>query len=83
MMYPTITVRAPNVGELMKATAVPGANGLEVTLRLIEAVSAEQIPYAALLLCPAWVIDQISRYMESFAGTPMPSPLGTLGSMAS
>jgi hypothetical protein len=74
MMYPHITVRAPNVGEVMKATAVPGATNLETTLRLIEVVSAEQIPYAALLLVPAWIVDQISRYMESFSSYPMPKP---------
>jgi hypothetical protein len=74
MTYPQITMRAPRVGEVMKATAVPGATNLEVSLRLIETVSAEQIPYAALLEVPAWIVDQIGRYMESFSRAPMPTP---------
>ena len=72
--YPAITLRAPTAGDVLKATAVRGAAGMEVTLRLIAAISAEGVPYEALLSLPAWVVDQMANYFDSFTG-PLPIPL--------
>jgi hypothetical protein len=38
--YGTVTLRAPTAGDVLKATAIQGASGTDVTLRLIAAVSA-------------------------------------------
>jgi hypothetical protein len=73
--FTAITMRAPTVGEVMAVTSVRGMSNLETTLRLIEKVSAEQVPYDALVNVPAWIIDQIGRYMEAFTAAPMPYPL--------
>jgi hypothetical protein len=77
--YTEISMRAPTVGEVMAVTSVRGMSNLETTLRLIEAVSEEKVPYEALQLVPAWVIDQIGRYMEAFTAAPMPYPLASAG----
>ena len=60
---------------MLKATAVRGASGMEVTLRLIANISAEGVPYEALLDLPAWVVDQMSNYLDGFNGAPLPLPL--------
>lgn len=73
--YPTITLRAPTAGNVLKATAVRGVSGMEVTLRLIAAISGEGVPYEALLDLPSWVCDQMSEYLDSFNGAPAPAPL--------
>jgi hypothetical protein len=73
--YTTITLRAPAAGDIIKATAVPGQSGLATALRLISAISGETIPYEALLSVPAWQIEQMSQYFESFSGSPLPDPL--------
>lgn len=73
--YATCTLRAPTPADVLKATAVRGESGLAVTLRLIAAISAEGIPYEALLLAPSWQIDQMSSYFEAFSGAQMPGPL--------
>jgi hypothetical protein len=73
--YPTITLRAPTAGDVLKATAVRGSSGMEVALRLIATISAERVPYEALLTLPAWLADQMGQYLDSFAGAPPPPPL--------
>lgn len=73
--YATATLRAPTAGDVLKATAVPGEGSIAVTLRLIAAVSAEQVPFEALLAAPAWQVEQMSAYFDSFAGAPMPQAL--------
>jgi hypothetical protein len=75
MTYATVTLRAPTGADIMKATAIPGASGMDVTLRLIEAISAEQVPYDALKTLPQWLIGQMSEYIDEFAGAPAPGPL--------
>jgi hypothetical protein len=73
--YPAITLRSPTVAETLKATAVRSATNLEATCRLIGIVSAEGIPYEAIILLPTWLIEQMSGYMDAFAGAPAPDPL--------
>ena len=75
MSYGSVTLRAPTGADILKATAVRGAAGMDVTLRLIEAVSAEHVPYDALKTLPAYLVMQMSDYMDEFAGTPAPDPL--------
>jgi hypothetical protein len=75
MRFTTVTLRAPTAGDVLKATAIPGASALDVTLRLIEAVSAEQVPYEQLKLVPAAVVEQMSAYLDLFGGAPLPDPL--------
>jgi hypothetical protein len=76
-VYHSVTLRAATAGDVLKATAMRGASGMEVTLRLISAVSAEGVPYEVLWQLPAWMVDQMSSYLDSFNGAPMPSPLGS------
>jgi hypothetical protein len=73
--YPTVTLRAPTAGDVLKATAVRGSGGMEVTLRLISTISSEHVPYEALLNLPAWLVDQMGQYLDSFTGAPPPLPL--------
>jgi hypothetical protein len=73
--YGTITLRAPTGENLLKAMAIPGASSVDVTHRLVEAVSGEQIPYDAVKKLPWWMIEQMSDYMNSFTGAPLPGPL--------
>jgi hypothetical protein len=73
--YATVTVGAPTAEDILKATAVRGASGFDVTLRLIESASAEHVPYDVLKKQPTWLIQQISDYVEEFAGAPAPDPL--------
>jgi hypothetical protein len=73
--YATITLRAATAGDILKATAVRGASGMEVTLRLIANISGEGVPYEALSGLPAWIVDQMSSYLDSFNGAPLPIPL--------
>jgi hypothetical protein len=73
--YVAVTLRAPTAGDVLKATAVRGASGMEVTLRMISSISGEGVPYEALLLLPAWMVDQMSGYLDSFNGAPPPLPL--------
>lgn len=73
--YPTVTLRAPTAGDVLKATAIPGASGMQVTLQLIAKVSVEQIPYEALPALPAYLVEQMGSYMDLFGGAPLPSPL--------
>lgn len=82
MVYSEITMRAPTVGEIMAVTSVKGMSNLETTLRLVEKVSDEKIPYDVLVHVPAWIMDQISRYMEAFTNAPMPYPLARLAAGA-
>jgi hypothetical protein len=73
--YTTVTLRAPTPADIMKATAIRGETGMAVALRLISAVSSEEIPFEALALVPAWQVEQMSNYFESFTGSPLPDPL--------
>ena len=73
--YASITLRAPTAGDVLKATAVRGSGGIEITLRMVANISAEGVPYEALLGLPAWVVDQMSQYLDSFSGAPLPLPL--------
>ncbi len=75
MQYGSVTLRAPSGADIMKASAIPGASGLDVTLRLIEAVSAEHVPYEALKTLPAYMVMQMGNYMDEFSGAPEPDPL--------
>ena len=73
--YETLTMSAPTSEDVLKATAVQGASGLEVTLRIIESASAEHVPYDVLKQQPQWFNQQVSDYMEEFVGAPAPDPL--------
>ena len=73
--YTKITLRAPTAGDIINATAIPGQSGLAIALRMVSAISAETIPYEALLSVPSWQIEQMSNYFESFSGAPLPGPL--------
>ena len=75
IQYLTLTIGAPTSEDVLKATAVQGASGLEVTLRIIESASAEHVPYDVLKKQPQWFNQQISDYMEEFVGAPAPDPL--------
>jgi hypothetical protein len=75
LTYATVTVGAPTAGDIMAATAVSGASGVDVTLRMIEAASAEHVPYEVLKQQPSWLIEQISDYFGEFLGAPAPDPL--------
>ena len=75
MSYASVTLRAPSAADILKATAIPGAVGMDITLRLIEVVSAEHVPYDVLKTMPAYLIMQMSDYLDEFAGTPAPDPL--------
>jgi hypothetical protein len=77
MNYATVTLRAPTSADILKASAVRGTFGLDLTLRLVEAVCGEHVPYDALKLLPAWQIMQMGDYMDEFMGTPAPDPLVT------
>jgi len=72
--YETVTLRAPTAAEVLKASALPGQSALDITIRLIAAVS-EMVPYEALVHVPAWQISQMADYLDSFAGAPLPDPL--------
>lgn len=72
LRYDTITLVAPTAEDVMKATAVSGASNLDVTLRLIEAVSLEHVPYDVLKRLPRWQIGQMSDYFDAFEGAPDP-----------
>src|ERR1700691_4230449 len=73
--YATVTLGAPTSEDVLKATAVSGASGLDVTLRMIESASAEHVPYDVLKRQPHWLNQQIADYMEEFVGAPAPDPL--------
>jgi hypothetical protein len=73
--YTSVTIGAPTSEDVLKATAVPGASGLDVTLRIVESASAEHVPYDVLKKQPHWLNQQISDYMEEFVGAPAPGPL--------
>jgi hypothetical protein len=73
--YATVTLGAPTSEDVLKATAVSGASGLDVTLRMIESASAEHVPYDVLKKQPHWLNQQIADYMEEFVGAPAPDPL--------
>ena len=73
--YAKLTIGAPTSEDVLKATAVSGASGMDVTLRMIESASAENIPYDVLKKQPHWFNQQISDYMEEFVGAPAPDPL--------
>ena len=73
--FSTVTLRAPTAGDVLKATAVRNASGMEITLRIIAAISGEGVPYEALLSLPSWIVEQMSRYLDSFNGNPPPLPL--------
>jgi hypothetical protein len=75
IQYLTLTLGAPTSEDVLKATAVQGASGLEVTLRIIESASAEHVPYDVLKKQPQWFNQQVSDYMEEFVGAPAPDPL--------
>ena len=73
--YPSVTLRAPTASDVLKATSVPGAGGMQVTLQLIATVSVESVPYEALVMLPAYLVEQMGSYMDLFGGAPLPSPL--------
>jgi hypothetical protein len=73
--YTSLTLRAPTAAEILKANALPGTVPLDMTVRLICAVSGDAIPYEAAIRLPAWIIGQMADYMDSFAGAPLPVPL--------
>ncbi len=73
--YSSVTLRAPTGADVLKSIAVPGENGLQVTLRLISGISQEGIPFEALMLVASWQIEQMSHYLEMFNGAPLPGPL--------
>jgi len=75
LAYSTVTIGAPTSEDILKATAVPGARGIDVTLRIIESASRERVPYDVLKAQPHWLNQQISDYMEEFVGAPAPDPL--------
>ena len=66
---------APTSEDVLKATAVHGATGLDVTLRMLESASAEHVPYDVLKVQPHWFNQQIADYLEEFVGAPAPDPL--------
>jgi hypothetical protein len=73
--FSAITLRAPLGEDVLKATAIRGASNMEVTMRLIAAINAEGIPYEAVVKLPAWIIEQMGTYIDSFGGAPPPLPL--------
>jgi hypothetical protein len=73
--YSSVTLRAPTPADILKATANARENSLTHALRLISAISEEQVPFEALLNVPTWQIEQMSGYFESFSGAPLPDPL--------
>jgi hypothetical protein len=75
VQYVTVTVGAPTVEDILKATAVRGAAGVDVTLRMIASASQENVPYDVLKKQPSWLMEKISEYFEEFAGAPAPDPL--------
>ena len=75
LQYTTLTVGAPTSEDVLKATAVHGASGLDVTLRMLESASAEHVPYDVLKVQPHWFNQQIADYLEEFVGAPAPDPL--------
>ena len=75
LQYTTLTVGAPTSEDVLKATAVHGATGLDVTLRMLESASAEHVPYDVLKVQPHWFNQQIADYLEEFVGAPAPDPL--------
>jgi hypothetical protein len=75
MNYDSVTLRAPTSADILKATAIRGQSPLDTTLRLIEGVSGEHVPYDALKTLPAWLVMQMGEYMDEFMGSPGPDPL--------
>ena len=75
--YAKLTIGAPTSEDVLKATSVSGATGLDVTLRMVESASAENVPYDVLKKQPHWFNQQISDYLEEFVGAPAPDPLET------
>jgi hypothetical protein len=78
--YSTITLRAPSGGDVLKASAMPGASPYAVSINLIAIVSAEKVPYQALARdgeegLPAHLIEQMASYLDLFGGAPIPGPL--------
>jgi len=73
--YTAVTLRAPTPADILKATANARENSLSQALRLISAISEEQIPFDALLKVPTWQVEQMTGYFESFSGAPLPGPL--------
>lgn len=79
--YPTITLRSPSAGDVLLANAkVTGASGMQVSLQLIAGISIEAVPYEALAQLgsdglPAYLLDQMSSYLDMFGGAPFPGPL--------
>jgi len=79
--YDTITLRTPCAGDVLKAQAIRGSGFYEQSLRMIANISG--VPYEALTLpdnagLPAWVVDQMGNYLDSFNGAPLPGPLALL-----
>lgn len=73
LTYTKVTLRAPTGEDIMKATAIQGASGTDVAHRLVEVVSG--VPYNVVKKLPWWQIQQMSGYMDEFAGAPAPDPL--------
>lgn len=73
--YATVTLRAPTAQDVLKAADIQGASGMQITLRLISAVSVEAVPYEALVTLPAYLVDQMGAYLDLFGGAPLPGPL--------
>lgn len=73
LTYKEVSLHAPTGADIMKATALAGANNADTTVKLIEAVSG--VPADVISQLPWWVIKQMSDYMDEFVGAPSPDPL--------
>jgi hypothetical protein len=73
--YPQATLHAPCGADVLKATAIQGSSGLEVTARLCAILSVEGVPFEAMITAPSWQLEQMSNYVDSFNSAPLPGPL--------
>lgn len=79
--YPTITLRSPSAGDVLLANAkVTGASNMQISLQLIAGLSVEGVPYEAIAQIgsdglPAYLVEQMTAYLDMFGGAPMPGPL--------
>ena len=76
--YSDVTLRCPTAADVLKASAIRGSSFYEITLRMIAALS--EVPYEALTIgggkgLPSYVVEQMSRYLDSFNEAPLPGPL--------
>jgi hypothetical protein len=59
---------------MLKSMAL-ASSSYERAIRLLSAVSLEQVPFEALLQAPNWQLQQMGSYIEAWDGQPLPSPL--------